>query len=49
MKSYMFNILVRVIVRRVKQGEDLQEVLDSYLNISKEDKVKIHNAVLANL
>ena len=49
MKQYMFNILVRVIVKRVKNGEDLQEILNSYSNLSGEDKVKIQNAVLTNL
>ena len=49
MKSYLFNILVRVIIKRVRQGEDLQEVLNSYPNIQGEDRVKVYNTVLANI
>ena len=45
----MFHILVRVITKRVKDGENLQDVLDSYPTLDEETKIKIANAVILNL
>lgn len=44
MTDAMFNILVRVIVRRVKAGEDLTTVIASY-NVDEETRHKLVNAV----
>lgn len=44
MTDAMFNILVRVISRRVKAGESLSEILDSY-SLDNETRKRLFNAV----
>lgn len=46
MSASMLRIYVRVIERRMKLGEDLEEILDSYPNLSEEDKQQIREAIL---
>ena len=42
----MLRIYLRVIERRMKLGEDLEEILESYPNLSEEDKEQIREAIL---
>ena len=46
MSASMLRIYIRVIERRMKLGEDLEEILDSYPNLSEEDKEQIREAIL---
>ena len=46
MSTSMLRIYVRVIERRIKLGEDLEEILDSYPNLSEEDKEQIREAIV---
>lgn len=46
MSASMLRIYVRVIERRMKLGEDLEEILDSYPNLSEEDKEQIREAIV---
>lgn len=46
MSASMLRIYIRVIERRMKLGEDLEEILDSYPNLSEEDKEQIRGAIV---
>ena len=46
MSVSMLRIYIRVIERRMKLGEDLEEILDSYPNLSEEDKEQIREAIV---
>jgi len=46
MSASMLRIYIRVIERRMKLGEDLEEILDSYPNLSEEDKEQIREAIV---
>ena len=46
MSASMLKIYLRVIERRMKLGEDLEDILDSYPNLSEEDKEQIREAIL---
>lgn len=46
MSASMLRIYVRVIERRMKLGEDLEEIFESYPNLSEEDKEQIKEAIL---
>lgn len=46
MSASMLRIYVRVIERRMKLGETLDEILDSYPNLSEEDKEQIREAIV---
>lgn len=46
MSASMLRIYVRVIERRMKLGETLDEILDSYPNLSEEDKEQIREAIM---
>lgn len=45
MSTSMLRIYLRVIERRMKLGEDLEDILDSYPNLSEEDKEQIREAI----
>ena len=47
MSDRMFNMLIRVILNRVRLGEDIDTVLDSYKNLTEDDKAKLRMVVLA--
>lgn len=46
MSASMLRIYLRVIERRMKLGEDLEDILDSYPNLSEEDKEQIREAIM---
>ena len=46
MTDKIFNMLVRVVLSRVRAGENIDEVINSY-NISDSDKAKLKTVVLA--
>ena len=46
MSGSMLRIYLRVIERRLKLGEDLEEILESYPNLSEEEKEQIRDAIL---
>lgn len=46
MSASMLRIYLRVIERRMKLGEDLEDILDSYPNLSEEDKEQIREAII---
>jgi len=46
MSASMLRIYIRVIERRMKLGEDLEEILDNYSNLSEEDKEQIREAIV---
>ena len=45
MSKSALRIFVRVVERRMKLGEDLEDILDSYPALSEEDKEQIREAV----
>ena len=45
MSASMLRIYLRVIERRMKTGEDLEEILASYPSLSEEDKEQIREAI----
>lgn len=45
MSNAMLNIFIRTIKRRIKNGETLDEILESYTKLSNEDKEQIRNAI----
>ena len=45
MSASMLRIYVRVVDRRMKAGETLDEILDSYPSLSEEDKEQIREEV----
>lgn len=45
MSNSALRIFVRVVERRMKLGEDLEDILDSYPALSEEDKEQIREAV----
>lgn len=45
MSASMLRIYLRVIDRRMKLGEDLEDILDSYPNLSEEDKEQIREVI----
>lgn len=38
MSNVVFKIFIRVIERRLSKGEDLEEILSSYSNLSEDEK-----------
>lgn len=47
MTEYTLRVFVRVISRRLTQGETLDEILASYPNLTDEDKEQIREALRA--
>lgn len=45
MTEYALRVFVRVISRRLAQGETLDEILASYPNLTDEDKEQIREAL----
>ena len=45
MSNSALRIFIRVVERRIKLGEDLEDILDSYPALSEEDKEQIREAV----
>ena len=45
MSGSMLRIYLRVIERRAKMGEDLEDILASYPHLSEEDKDQIREAI----
>ena len=45
MSNAMLNIFVRVVKRRIANGETIDDILASYTNLSDEDKEQIRKAV----
>ena len=45
MSNSALRIFVRVVERRMKLGEDLEDILDSYPALTEEDKEQIREAV----
>lgn len=45
MTKAKLNIFVRVISRRIIAGEELEDILAEYVNLSEEDKDQIREAV----
>ena len=45
MSNSALRIFIRVVERRMKLGEDLEDILDSYPALSEEDKEQIREAV----
>ena len=46
MSASILRIYIRVIERRMKLGEDLEDILDSYPNLTEEDKEQIREAIV---
>ena len=46
MSASMLRIYLRVIERRMKSGEDLEDILASYPNLSEKDKEQIREAIM---
>ena len=46
MTKSALRLFVRVVERRMKLGEDLEDILDSYPNLTEEDKEQIREAIL---
>lgn len=46
MTKSALRLFVRVVERRMKLGEDLEDILDSYPNLTEDDKEQIREAVL---
>lgn len=46
MNDKVFNMLVRVVLSRIRNGENLEDVVNSY-NLSESDKSKLKSIVLA--
>lgn len=49
MKKALFNIYVRVILKRVKDGEVLEDVINSYTSLSEEDRQLLINEIITIL
>lgn len=45
MSNAMLNIFVRVIKKRIAAGEDLEDILAEYTNLSEEDKQQIRDKI----
>ena len=45
MSNVMLNIFVRVIKKRIAAGEDLEDILAEYTNLSEEDKQQIRDKI----
>lgn len=43
MSNAVFKIFIRVIERRLSEGEDLEEILSSYNNLSEDEKNTIRD------
>lgn len=43
MSNAVFKIFIRVIERRLGEGEDLEEILSSYSNLSEDEKKTIRD------
>lgn len=48
MTKAKLNIFVRVVTRRMNEGENLEDILASYPNLSEEDIEEIRKAVTNN-
>ncbi|WP_405376364.1 hypothetical protein [Pseudobutyrivibrio sp.] len=48
MTTAQFHIVLRVVKRRMANGEDLEDILASYHGLSEEDKERIRQAVNEN-
>ena len=48
MSTAMLNIFIRTIQRRITNGETLEEIIESYPKLSKEDKEQIREAFTNN-
>lgn len=46
MTKSALRLFIRVVERRMKLGEDLEDILDSYPNLTEEDKEQIREAIL---
>lgn len=46
MTKSALRLFVRVVERRMKLGEDLEDILDSYPNLTEDDKEQIREAIL---
>lgn len=46
MSNAMLNIFVRTVKRRMGEGENLEEILNSYPKLSEDDKEQIRKAVI---
>lgn len=45
MSNAMLNIFVRVIKKRIETGEELEDILADYINLSEEDKQQIRDKI----
>lgn len=45
MSNAMLNIFVRVIKKRIATGEELEDILAEYSNLSEEDKQQIRDKI----
>jgi uncharacterized protein (DUF433 family) len=45
MSNSALRIFIRVVERRIKLGEDLEDILASYPNLTEEEKDQIREAV----
>lgn len=45
MSNAMLNIFVRVIKKRIVAGEELEDILAEYINLSEEDKQQIRDKI----
>ena len=46
MTKSALRLFVRVVERRMKLGEDLEDILDSYPNLTEDDKEQIREAIV---
>ena len=46
MTKSALRLFLRVVERRMKLGEDLEDILDSYPNLTEDDKEQIREAIL---
>ena len=46
MSTAMLNIFVRTVKRRMENGEELEEILDSYPKLLESEKEQIREAIL---
>ena len=45
MSTALLRIFVRVVNRRIEEGEDLETILNGYDNLSEEDKQQVREAI----
>lgn len=46
MSNAMLNIFVRVVKRRMAEGEELENILAEYTNLTEDDKEQIRKRIL---